>query len=538
MAATKPPFFGLRGTRLDVAIAIVAGVDMLLFGYDQGVTGGLLTLPSFTSVFPEICTTHECTSQMTPSEKHNRSVIQGIVVSAFSLGCFVGTIALIKLGNPLGRKKTIIYGCAVMLVGAVLQFSAYGLAQFIIGRIICGLGNGFITAIVPVWQAECSKPHRRGLTIAFDMGLNLGGVMIAYWVDFGMSFTEPSSIAWRFPIALQVVFELFIIASIWNLPESPRWLVLQDRVNEASEVLEALYDVPADDPIVHSQLQAIRGVQAATTTKFKEVFRMGSTKNFHRSALAYWIMVLQQLTGINVITYYSTTIYEQEIGLSPYIARLLAGCTATVYFLSSIPALWTMERLGRRTLLMSGSAGMMVSMVIMGVMMQISGSRAAGIVAAAFIFIYQFFFASTWSPASWIYPAEIVPLSIRVQANALSVSANWLVAFMVVMVTPIMFQSISWKTYIVFAVFNFLTVPVIYFLYPETAYRSLEEMDVIFAKSNSPLDVVSIAKNEPKHFDKNGNMIHDMGADMEKAVLGGVGSENRKNEVAETAHVE
>lgn len=457
---------------------------------------------------------------------------EGIVVSCYSLGCFFGTVILVRYGNTWGRKKSIMLGCSIMLIGAVLQFAAFELSQFVVGRIVCGVGNGFITATVPVWQAECSRPNRRGLTIAFDMALNLGGVMVAYWTDFGFSFTEPSSLAWRFPIALQVAFELFIICSIYFLPESPRWLALRGKVGEASEVLEALYDVPPDDPLVSSQLQAIVGAQAATSTRFKDVFTMGPTKNFHRTFLAYWIQVSQQLTGINVITYYSTTIYQQEIGLSPFVSRLLAGCTATAYFLSAFPALYTMERFGRRTLLLTGSVGMMISMIIMAVMMRITGSSRAGIVAAVFIFVYQFFFASTWSPSSWIYPAEIVPLSIRVQANALSVSANWLVAFMVVMVTPVMFDSIGWRTYIVFAVFNAATVPIIYFFYPETAYRSLEEMDVIFAKSKTVLDVVHLAKKEPRHFDKRGRMIQDMGANMERTVLGVEGDGKHDTEAA------
>lgn len=420
----------------------------------------------------------------------------------------------------LGRRKSIFIGSMIMVVGAILQFTAYSLPQFVVGRLICGFGNGINTSTVPVWQAECSKPHRRGLTIAFDLALVLSGDMIAYWVDFGMSFTEPSSIAWRFPVALQLVFALFVAAAIFLMPESPRWLILKDRDEDAVQVLEALNDVSPDHPLVLSQLQAIKAtLLAAGSASFKHLWTSGPTKHLHRTVLAYVIQVAQQLTGINVITYYATTIYQEEIGLSPFNSRLLSGCTFTAYFLSSFPSLFTMERFGRRTLLLSGSVGMAISMIMMAIMMSVH-STGTGVVAAIFIFVYNFFYASTWNAASWLYPAEILPLSIRVQANALAVSANWIFGFMVVMVSPVMFNSIGWRTYIIYAVFNVAILPLIYFCYPETAYRSLEEMDIIFAKSNGVHHVVKVARAEPRHFDKHGEMIHDMATEVQETVLG------------------
>lgn len=197
---------------------------------------------------------------------------------------------------------------------------------------------------------------------------------------------------------------------------------------------------------------------------------MGEDRHFHRVVLAYVNQVFQQISGINLITYYAATIYQNEIGLTPFISRILAACNGTEYFLASWIAVFIIEKVGRRKLMLFGAAGMSASMIILAVMTKIGGT-APGIIAAAFLFIFNTFFAIGWLGMTWLYPAEIVPLRIRAPANAVSTSANWAFNFMVVMITPVSFSSIGYKTYIIFAVINAFIFPVVYFFYPETAYR-------------------------------------------------------------------
>lgn len=146
-------------------------------------------------------------------------------------------------------------------------------------------------------------------------------------------------------------------------------------------------------------------------------------------------------------------------------------------------------------------------------------------------------FAMFGSPANqrmqpWLYPAEIVPLHIRAKANALSTSANWIFNFMVVMITPVAFASLAWKTYIIFAVINTAIVPVVYFLYPETALRSLEEIDVIFMKSKSFFDVVGVAKREPRRFGKTGEALGDLEGELQAQLGDGHTTIPRRGEKA------
>jgi len=336
-----------------------------------------------------------------------------------------------------------------------------------------------------------------------------GGICISYWLDFGFSFLDPSPVAWRFPIAFQIVFALFILATILELPESPRWLILKGKEDEALSVLGALNDVPTDDHVLQTEFIAIKDtVLDMKDVGFRDLFTMDENRNFHRVVLGYVNQVFQQISGINLITYYAATIYQNEIGLSGFISRILAAANGTEYFLASWFAVFTVEKIGRRKLMLFGAVGMSGSMVILAIMTEIGGSKC-GIVAATFLFIFNTFFAVGWLGMTWLYPAEIVPLKIRAPSNALSTSANWAFNFMVVMITPVSFSSIKWKTYVIFAVINACIVPVVYFFYPETRGRSLEEMDHIFHKTTNWFDVVKIANEEPRWFDDKGNPLVD-----------------------------
>lgn len=251
-----------------------------------------------------------------------------------------------------------------------------------------------------------------------------GGICLSYWLDFGFSFLK-SSIAWRFPIAFQIVFALIMFCFILELPESPRWLILKGQEEEALSVLSALRDLPIDDGYVHDEFVAIKDtVIESSKFTFRDLFTMGPDRHFHRVVLAYVNQVFQQISGINLITYYAATIYQQQIHLSPTMSRVLAAANGTEYFLASFIAVYTIERFGRRSLMIFGGIGMVLSMMILAIMNAFP-STATGIVSSAFLFIFNTFFAIGWLGMTWLYPAEIVPLGIRAKANALSTSANW-----------------------------------------------------------------------------------------------------------------
>ncbi|CAG8946764.1 unnamed protein product [Penicillium salamii] len=538
-------FLGLNGTKLQVAIGFLAGMDFLLFGYDQGVTGGLLTLDSFVKYFPEINTLESYTEGWSSAARSNQSTRQGITVAAYNLGCFAGSIPTIWIGNILGRRKAIFIGSFIMCIGAILQCTSYGLAQFIVGRLVTGFGNGINTSTVPTWQSECCKSHRRGQMVMIEGAMITCGITISYWIDFGLMFADPNEVAWRFPLAFQIFFAAIILGFVMFLPESPRWLILKGREEEAKEVLACLMGDETDELFIETEFTAIKAtVLEMATGSFRDMFTMGEDRHFHRTMLAYVNQMFQQISGINLITYYIPTLLESQVGLDATTSRLIAACNGTEYFIASWIAVFTVEKFGRRSLMLFGAVGMSISMVVLAISDNISASHKgtstgvkAGIAQTVFLFVFNTFFAIGWLGMTWLYPAEIVPLKIRAPANALSTSSNWIWNFMVVMITPVAFESIGYKTYVIFAVINAAIVPVVYFFFPETTMRSLEEMDRIFRKTTSVFNVVSLARSEPHMYGPNGELLRTLD-DVEDDAVRRASVLNKENKAQQQAHTQ
>ncbi|KAK4544568.1 hypothetical protein LTR36_004140 [Oleoguttula mirabilis] len=494
---------GLRGSRLTVAIGVVAGACFFLFGYDQGDLAGLLAVPTFRNQFPQVDTIGN------PGSLHV-ATIQGITVAAWNIGCFLSAMLTIFWGDLIGRKKTIFVGLTFLIIGEIIQASSYSFGQFIAGRVIAGFGNGFNTATVPAWQAECTKAHRRGTMLMISAGACIAaGLSFSYWIDFGMAFVEWSSASWRVPIAIQLFFAVLTLGLLAFMPESPRWLILSGREDEALNVLSALNDQERDGYETRQEFIQIKdAVIEMAKGGTNDVFSMGDYRHLHRVVLAYVLQIFQQMSGINLVTQYLALMFIQQFHYTRWVAMLLAACAGTEFFLASFVAVIGIDRFwGRRSLLMFGATGMSVCMVLVCIMSYLD-IQASFIAGTVFIFAYCTFFAIGWQGMAWLYQVEIIPLRIRGPANALSTSANWLINFVVVLIAPVAFHNIGYRTYIIFAITNAVAVPLVYFFYPETGYRSLEEVDVIFhAASLSPnpwLNVRKIAANEPLWYGKDG----------------------------------
>jgi MFS family permease len=186
-----------------------------------------------------------------------------------------------------------------------------------------------------------------------------------------------------------------------------------------------------------------------------------------------------KVSGINLITYYAPVIFQVSVGMSHNIALLLAGFNGVAYFLSSLIPIWILDRLGRRKLMIFACVGQALCMAVLAITVS-NGTKPAGIVAIIMLFLFNFFFAVGLLAIPWLLPAEYAPLAIRTKAAALATASNWIFTFLVVEITPVSINSIKWKTYIYFAIFNAAFVPLIWFFYPETRNLSLEQIDKLF----------------------------------------------------------
>ncbi|OCL10579.1 general substrate transporter [Glonium stellatum] len=464
---------GLSGLKLNFAVAFIATCAFWLFGYDMSVMGGVITEHPFTSVFPEMVNAN----------------VQGIVIAAFELGALVGALSCLDIGDRLGRRATVFVGMGFMLLGGILQASAWRIAQLTIGRVISGIGLGLQVATVPSWQSECAKPHSRGRWVMIEGGLQTFGVACGQLIGYGFFFVKGQA-QWRVPVGIQLIPALIVFVFINFLPESPRWLVKHGMFAEATSNLAKLRGLSENDPVLLSERDSIiasfESQAKETPFSYKELFDRGKTRTLYRIAIGTFIQAAQQLSGINMVSTYANKILQESFSLSASMSHLIAAMGGLEYALCSLLSVLLIEGLGRRRSFMITAGGMAGCFAIIAGLTSTSG-RTNQLVAAGFLFLFNTFFGLAWVGGPFLYSAEIAPLRCRAQANAIASAGNWLFCFVVVMIIPPAFANIGWKTYIIFAIFNFLFVPVIYFFLVETKGRSLEELDVIFAAGGNPV---------------------------------------------------
>lgn len=422
-------------------------------------------------------------------ETHDNATWQGFVTAIYEIGCLLGAIIVLVWGDALGRRRGMMCGALIMILGTIIQVTSMkghkATAQFIIGRVVTGVGNGMNTSTIPTYQAECSSTHKRGLLICIEGGIIAFGTLIAYWVDYGCQYGPPD-LSWRFPIAFQIVFALVVLIMPLWLPESPRWLLTKDRADDATRVIAALRGLPTNHEETTLQINIIVDSIHASghkgwITPFSALFTGGKTQHFRRMMLGASSQLFQQVGGCNAVIYFFPLLFENSIGETKQMSLLLGGVNMIVYSIFATVSWFIIERTGRRKLFLIGTVGQGLSMLLVMACL-IPGTPSAAKGAAVGLFTYIGFFGATWLPLPWLYPAEVNPIKTRAKANAVSTCTNWLFNFTVVMITPVMIDGIGWGTYLVFAAINAAFFPAIYFFYPETKQRSLEEIDLIFAK--------------------------------------------------------
>lgn len=463
--SASPTFLRLKGQNLVYAVTFCCSIGFLLFGYDLGFMGGLTTSPEFLSTF----------------NNPNASLL-GFLVSAYETGALFGAVFQFFLGDRYGRRNSNVAGSLVIIVGAVLQMSSYSLPQFLVGRLVGGFGLGIMTTVIPVWLAECTVPKSRGRMMAMQLSNLILGLILANWLDYGMS-TYSGSIQWRFPCSFQIVFCILVAIFTPFLPESPRYLCAAGKMEQAVVALAALRGGYPDTPEVVLELNEIKyaiAVESEDVGSWSDVFKDNGISGSTRVLIGFVANFFQQMSGVNIISALGPYIYENSVGLSRHEALLVAGGTQVFYFFSSLIPWYAVDRFGRRRLFMIGSAGMGVCMLLSAIFVGV-GTKGLGYAAIVVLYLFQTFFTLGWQSNMWIYPSELLPLKLRLRGGAISVVSQWLFTFLVVEITPPMITNITYKSYIVFAIFNFITIPIVYFCFPETSRRPLEMVDLLFA---------------------------------------------------------
>ncbi|KAM0744938.1 hypothetical protein ACQRIT_000322 [Beauveria bassiana] len=509
MAGRTGGLHGLTGKPLLYFTSIFVSLGVFLFGYDQGVMSGIITGPYFIDYFG-----------------HPSKAAVGTMVAILEIGAFVSSLIVGRLGDVIGRRQTILYGSCIFFVGGALQTLATTMAMMMLGRIIAGFGVGMLSTIVPVYQSEISPPHNRGKLACIEFSGNVIGYTTSVWVDYGCGFIK-NNLSWRIPLLMQCVMGALLALGSLIIVESPRWLLDTDQDEEGMVVIANLYgagDVhnpKARDEYKEIKMSVLLQRQEGERT-YADMFRRYRT----RVLIAMSAQALAQLNGINVISYYAPYVFESA-GWVGHDAILMTGLNGITYFLSTVPPWYLVDRWGRRPILLSGAVMMTISLSLISYFIFLDVKRTPQMVVL-FVMIYNAAFGYSWGPIPWLYPPEILPLSIRSKGASLSTATNWAFNWLVGEMTPILQEWIKWRLYLIHALFCVISFVVVYFTYPETCGVRLEEMDSIFGDA-STVHGASSVQDESASLMRAGSPFS--GADLPTLVIDEDDDENIKSQM-------
>ncbi|GAA5825290.1 hypothetical protein JCM11251_006923 [Rhodosporidiobolus azoricus] len=474
----------------------------IFFGYDSGYINGVKASREF------------ITAIMGPDATALSSSRDSLITSILSAGTFFGALIAGDLADMFGRRWVIIWGCAIYLAGVVIQmFAASALATIVVGRLVAGFGVGFVSAIIILYMSEISPKKVRGALVsgyqfAITIGIMLASIVCNYTQD------REDSGSYRIPIGLQFAWGIILAVGLFFLPDSPRYYVKKGRLDDARDTLVRLRGQPPTSEFIELELAEIVANAEVEARAIPTDSWFGSWKacftgslfdggsNLRRTILGASLQMMQQWTGVNFIFYYSTPFLQSTGAIDdPFLISMIF----TIVNVCSTPiSFYTVERFGRRPLLLWGALGMLICQFLVAIIgvtvgfnktsLNEAGVSVANNIGAvnaqvAFIAIFIFFFASTWGPGAWVLIGEVFPLPIRSRGVALSTASNWLWNTIIAVITPYMVNpdrgNLRSSVFFIWGGLCTCAFVYSYFLVPETKGLTLEQVDMMLAETNA-----------------------------------------------------
>lgn len=439
---------GGRYSRFVYVAAITCALGGLLFGYDTGVISGALLFIK--------------------KDLGLSDFLQSLVVSAVLIGAVFGAGSSGALADRFGRRNMALASAVIFFVGALGSAFAPSVAWLVIARIVLGLAVGASTVIVPLYISELSPTNIRGvLTALFQFAITIG-IVIAYLVNFAFS----GSGAWRWMLGLAVIPAVILGVGMWFLPDSPRWLVKENRNDEARTVLGRVRN---DEDEINREMKSMEEAEQREEAGWGELF-----KPWVRPMLILGIGLAmgQQLVGINTIIYYAPTIM-QSTGLAPgnsILATLVVGIVNVIF---TVVAFLLIDRIGRRPLLLIGLSGIILALALLGLsyaLPSLAGLRTWLTLAGLILYIMSF--AASFGVVLWVVLPEIFPLKVRGSAMGVCTILHWSSNLLVSLTfLPLIGAIGEAATFWGFGVIAIGAFAFVFFLMPETKGRSLEAIE-------------------------------------------------------------
>ncbi|MCZ8522662.1 MULTISPECIES: sugar porter family MFS transporter [Paenibacillus] len=437
-------------------VSIVAALGGVLFGFDTAVVSGALG-------FLE--------------QRFDLSQAQlGWAVSSIIIGCIAGSAFSGTLGDRFGRKKVLITAALLFIGGTVGSALPDTFDGYIIARIIGGIGIGITSALCPLYNAEIAPAKYRGRLVALNQLAIVTGIFLVYFVNswiagYGDDAWDVST-AWRWMFGAGAVPGLLFLVLLFFVPESPRWLIKQGRPQEALTTLLKIHG----EELARQEVLAIKASSKEETGSLRQLFLPGA-----RAALFIGVVlaVLQQITGINAIMYYAPIIFK-EAGTGTDASLVQTILIGFVNLLFTMLSLWLVDKVGRKVLLLVGSASMTVCLTVIGFAFQTG--HTSGPLVLIFILLYVASFAVSLGAVLWVVLSEIFPSRIRGRAMAIGTMALWVADYAVShSFPPLLAAAGAAPTFWLFAVMSLVTFLFTWRSIPETKGKSLEEIESMWA---------------------------------------------------------
>ncbi|WP_299524880.1 sugar porter family MFS transporter [uncultured Lutibacter sp.] len=469
-------------------ITIVITLGGLLFGYDTGVING--TQFYFSKYF-------ELTG-----------ALKGFIVSSALIGALAGAACSGILSKSIGRKKSLIIAAILFAISAwgsgLPSILPESISLMVFFRILGGIAIGMASMNAPMYIAEIAPANKRGTLVTFyQLAIVIGffAVFLAtYFIGNGMTESENISMGWRYMFWSELIPAFLFLSLLFFVPKSPRWLMMKGKENEAKDVLTKIHG----EEIGNQEFIEIKeSIQSEGKTVKVSIF----SKSFLPIIIIGTILsVLQQFTGINAVLYYGADIFEQALGFGKEDILLQQILLATVNLVFTFIAMFTVDKFGRKPLLMIGGFGMLIGFLMMGFTLYFSDysqlnsagmptiSSSEGIISLVGILIFIASFAMSMGPVVWVILSEIFPNKIRSVALSIAVAGQWMANYFVSQTFPIIVESDVnklqikggvWNNalpYFIFSGFIILIIVFVWKFIPETKGKTLEEMESVFAK--------------------------------------------------------
>ncbi|KAH6715538.1 general substrate transporter [Leptodontidium sp. MPI-SDFR-AT-0119] len=469
---------------LSIGVNICAGAVLMLSGWNVALFGSVSTNANYLSVVG--------LSKNTP---HNQLLI-GLINSIYFLGVIAGALLCGPLSDKVGRRKSLVTGGLLGFIAIPMLTATKNFVWTICCRFLNGIATGGMDAAALTWTAEIASQHHRGRMVGILMCLAATGASTVYFMMYGLSAHSTGGLVWRLPVAFQLVFITVMIPAVFVLPESPRWMVKVGMIADARIVLRSLHaSGDSSDAAVENDLQAIidAHAEAARDLSSTSYWRMLLVPDEYATVRRTWSALFvqfstQALIGASFVGGYGISIFVTG-GWSTHLASLLVGVSIVTQAVSGLCGVMWSEKMGRRYAMVGGALMGCALLALIGMCGYFVNKHSIGNpglakqyggVTVALLLLWCAQFGATWLWCPFTYPSEIFPLRYRARGSSFGIVGFGMGSFLANMVSTYLFEALGYKTMFLLSGCSLFVGVVCFFAMPETAGKSLEEIENTF----------------------------------------------------------